>query len=54
MALVNDEDPSLRNYIQDQMREHFNTCNEKTKAFFSINKKIGRKQNKQYKCTIYT
>jgi hypothetical protein len=29
LALVNDEDPTLKNYIQDKMREHFNTCNEK-------------------------
>jgi hypothetical protein len=32
MALVNDEDPTLKNYIQDQMREHFNTCNEKNQV----------------------
>ncbi len=29
MALVNEEDPTLKNYVQDKMREHFNTCNEK-------------------------
>ncbi len=32
MALVNDEDPSLKNYVQDKMREHFNTSNEKNKV----------------------
>jgi hypothetical protein len=32
MALVNDEDPTLKDYIQDKMREHFNTCNEKNKV----------------------
>jgi Ulp1 family protease len=32
MALVNDEDPSLKNYEQDKMREHFNTCNDKTRV----------------------
>jgi hypothetical protein len=32
VALVNDEDPTLKNYIQDQMREHFNTCNEKNQV----------------------
>jgi hypothetical protein len=31
IALVNDEDPTSKNYIQDKMREHFNTCNEKNK-----------------------
>jgi hypothetical protein len=32
MALVNDEVPSLKNYEQVKMREHFNTCNDKTRV----------------------